>query len=133
MCTIQNRLRDAINSWIENKWPTRLFDIDKLISVGPSIKVSEKIDCIIAYYNSAEILTAVVTNVPMNVFRSGVVPALNGYKIEPADLLATVKLADAGLLNNSVIVETDAATASDIEDKYDVSLLLQPDGTYRLK
>lgn len=125
LCTISNRLRDAIRSYDENKWPSRI-DRRKFDEIKLDIIVKEGNDAVtVCFKNQLEVATQ------DGFFRLGV-QGIKDVFVEPHELSTIGKLAGEGALSKPVFCRASKQQIEELEASFNVSAMEQEDGSYKI-
>lgn len=129
LCTISNRLRDAIRSFREYKWPTNRFDMERFLKLADEIVVSERPNEVVIGFKTLGHSIAINDDVPAYRFTS---PGLKPLSVEPYELTTIGKLASQGALSQPVFCRATKQEIELLESNFNVAATLQEDGTYKI-
>lgn len=131
LCTIANRLRDAMASHKTYHWSSTLVPWEKFLLhfEKNNFMVSEKADFVEVTFRDAP--KALTLEEPA-MFRLGVQGVSKRVDVPEAYLEAVAFLAQAGALNRPVFCTASAERVAQLESSFDVATEVQPDGSYKL-
>ncbi len=130
--TLSHRLRDAMRSFIDNKWESRIIDWEKFLIVHEEIIVSETHDGFVltGTRDSVKTVRHIEPLMPQAVSRQAESPT---FAVTTAEEWTTLcRLAAKRLLLSPILVLGVEPNITLLEQNYDISLVPQGDGSYLL-